>query len=579
MQTSNSHSFFHDLRSRELNGFRVRKRAHISDVASGINEIGAVAVEHRGEETPPLAISFCKTSKNSHILAVSDEDGYVSLFDTHRKLSSSSSHQENADKARVCDWVAHHNAVFDLCWIKEDTQILTASGDQTMKVWDVQERKCIGVLSGHTGSVKSMCSHPSNPDIIISGSRDGSFALWDLRCNFSSKSWNRELCIGSTAMVKRAHLSPQAKRIRRSKAASMSITSVLYLKDEVSIASAGAVDSILKFWDTRNLKSVVTQTSPHPQSTAKERRLHGISSLSQDLNGVFLSASCMDNRIYLYNVLQLEKGPLRSFSGCRIESFFVKSAISPDAAHIISGSSDGCAYLWQVNKPQEDPLKLESHDGEVTAVDWCSFEVGKMATSSDDFTVRIWNTQSSYCSSTRSPSSIRRRVMAIPSAECNKLMNNESSCLTKDPDSLFPSNEVLVQSSSSNTISMPTISTPESQKKKLFSAHILLWIKGLRIEKQAHHSFPDCRGCIGNIIKQDTGGLLDYYISSIFTSGVHVNLALDKYLSNWERVHCACKDIEHFWSSCLKSLLLIHEYENHQHPASRLHFATQNLTL
>ena len=38
----------------------VRKRAHISDVASGINEIGAVAVEHRGEETPPLAISFCK---------------------------------------------------------------------------------------------------------------------------------------------------------------------------------------------------------------------------------------------------------------------------------------------------------------------------------------------------------------------------------------------------------------------------------------------------------------------------------------------------------------------------------------
>lgn len=94
MQTSNSHSFFHNLRSRELNGFRghlslslsvslhacnyhltfctsiififycwfgsVRKRAHISDVASGINEIGAVAVEHRGEETPPLAISFCK---------------------------------------------------------------------------------------------------------------------------------------------------------------------------------------------------------------------------------------------------------------------------------------------------------------------------------------------------------------------------------------------------------------------------------------------------------------------------------------------------------------------------------------
>lgn len=39
---------------------------------------------------------FWQTNKNSHILAVSDEDGYVSLFDTHCKLSSSSSHQENA---------------------------------------------------------------------------------------------------------------------------------------------------------------------------------------------------------------------------------------------------------------------------------------------------------------------------------------------------------------------------------------------------------------------------------------------------------------------------------------------------
>lgn len=29
-------------------------------------------------------------------------------------------------------------------------------------------------------------------------------------------------------------------------------------------------------------------------------------------------------RIYLYNMLQLEKGPISSFSGCRIASFFIK---------------------------------------------------------------------------------------------------------------------------------------------------------------------------------------------------------------------------------------------------------------
>lgn len=34
--------------------------------------------------------------------------------------------------------------------------------------------------------------------------------------------------------------------------------------------------------------------------------------------------SKMSFRIYLYNVLQLEQGPVKTFSGCRIDSFFVK---------------------------------------------------------------------------------------------------------------------------------------------------------------------------------------------------------------------------------------------------------------
>ncbi|XP_034208005.1 U5 small nuclear ribonucleoprotein 40 kDa protein-like isoform X2 [Prunus dulcis] len=171
---------------------------------------------------------------------------------------------------------------------------MTASGDHNnIKVWDIQEKKCTAILMGHTGSVKSLCPHPTNPEIIVSGSRDGSFALWDMRCNSSSKNIHGEIAICSTAVVKGAHLFPRAKRVRRRKAASMSITPVLYLKDEVSIATAGAVDSIVKFWDTRSLKNVVTQTSPHLESTEK-------------------------------------------------------SIISPDAAHILSGSSDGNAYIWQV---------------------------------------------------------------------------------------------------------------------------------------------------------------------------------------------------------------------------------------
>ncbi|CAL5443218.1 unnamed protein product [Camellia sinensis] len=124
MESSKSLSFFQDIRSREVNGFRVRKRPYPDNDLSKFTQTGAVVVEHNGNHRPPMALSFCKTSKNSHIIVVTDEDGYISLFNTRLKFSSSSTFQENSEKARVNEWVAHENAIFDVCWIKgSDTRI------------------------------------------------------------------------------------------------------------------------------------------------------------------------------------------------------------------------------------------------------------------------------------------------------------------------------------------------------------------------------------------------------------------------------------------------------------------------
>ncbi|CAG7872635.1 unnamed protein product, partial [Brassica rapa] len=455
MENSRSRSVFVDIGLRELNGFRVRKRPFFADSELVCREIAGVAVEHDGYRTPPLAVSFCKSSRNSQVFAVSDEDGHVSLFNSNHKFASSATHQENTDNARFRDWTAHNNAVFDVSWIKDDSCLLTASGDQTIKVWDVEENKCTGVLIGHTGTVKSMCSHPTNSDLLVSGSRDGCFALWDLRCK--STSHKEEFCINSTGMVKGAHLSPLSKRIGRRKAASSSITSVLYLKDEITIATAGAPDSALKFWDTRKLKVPIAQASPQSDATnTKEKRAHGIVSLSQDSSGTFLTASCKDNRIYLYNILQLDKGPVQSFSGCRIDSFFIRTMISPDGEHILSGSSDGDAYIWQVNKPHVDPTVLKGHDKEVTAVDWSSSEIGKVVTASDDFTVRLWNIETSRCSNanlTASESRVKRRVTSLSNTEAKERLETN-----KEPES--------PQKHLSDNQSMPNIRTPEAQTKK-----------------------------------------------------------------------------------------------------------------
>ncbi|CAI9752624.1 unnamed protein product [Fraxinus pennsylvanica] len=139
-----------------------------------------------------------------------------------------------------------------------------------IKVWDTQEKKCIRALMGNTGSVKLLV-----PILLLrlrpaSGSRDGSFDLWDTRC---SDITSHKLCVSPiTTIINNtceAHLSRGRRWLRRGKAESMSITSVLYLEDEVSIAMAGAVDSVIKFWDTRHLKGPVTQACPYYESSAK----------------------------------------------------------------------------------------------------------------------------------------------------------------------------------------------------------------------------------------------------------------------------------------------------------------------
>ncbi|KAL5210150.1 hypothetical protein ABZP36_005773 [Zizania latifolia] len=496
-----SPSFFGSLRAREISGagaprVSAARLPYLADLSSdpGGRGSGVISVEHTGDPAIPFAISFCKAERISHLLAVADEDGYVGLYDTRRRLPSSSSYLERSAETKMSDWVAHNNAIFDVCWIKEGSQLLTASGDQTVKIWTVEDKKCLGVLSGHTGSVKTLSCHSSNPELIVSGSRDGSFALWDLRCDPKNPNGHRESCLMSSAVVKQAHSPVQMNRTRsRSKVASTSITSVLYLKDDISIATSGAADNVVKIWDTRNLKLPVSNRSSHAATQPLEGVKHGISCLSQDSYGAYISASCMDNRIYLYSVLHADKGPIKVYTGSKIESFFVKSAISPDGTHILGGSSDGNVYLWQVDRPESGPIILEGHEGETTSVDWydlhtmaafmeilptiacstfnmdftifrCASEVGKIATSSDDSKVRVWNTVRRVCPNISSPTVIRKRITA-PNTGCMSVSHDHE--LASTSSDVVP----CISADGSRSPLQPRVlefGTPESAKKRPF---------------------------------------------------------------------------------------------------------------
>ena len=54
-----------------------------------------------------------------------------------------------------------------------------ASGDRTVRVWDVAAAKCVAVLTGHTDEVFSAAFHPDGNRLASAG-RDRAIWLWDL---------------------------------------------------------------------------------------------------------------------------------------------------------------------------------------------------------------------------------------------------------------------------------------------------------------------------------------------------------------------------------------------------------------
>lgn len=208
---------------------------------------------------------------------------------------------------------------------------MTASGDQTIRLWDIsiagagssaagQRRAGTELLTcrGHTGSVKSVCARPNDRFVFASASRDGNVHIYDSRQG------------GSPAMTLRGVHAPSCAPAKRKRVGSLrgtgthGVTAVLYLMDERNVlATAGGTDGAVKLWDSRlggaarGRSSSSRATGGLPGPTAPlctllpdrgSDRHHGITCLAIDGEGGRLLASSTDNAVYCYDTVRPESG-------------------------------------------------------------------------------------------------------------------------------------------------------------------------------------------------------------------------------------------------------------------------------
>lgn len=96
---------------------------------------------------------------------------------TTRRKSMPTIHEQFDPGFNIREIKAHTDQILALDFDLPFGTMVSASRDDTVKVWDLNAGRCIGSLDGHTASVRAL---QVEDNILVTGSADATVRLWDL---------------------------------------------------------------------------------------------------------------------------------------------------------------------------------------------------------------------------------------------------------------------------------------------------------------------------------------------------------------------------------------------------------------
>jgi len=234
----------------------------------------------------------------------------------------------------------HTDAVSSAVFSPDGERILTASYDQTARVWDLSGKQ-LGTLQGHTEIVNSAVFSPDGQR-ILTASADHTARVWNLS--------GKELATlqGHTGVVLSAVFSPDGQRIL-----------------------TASYDQTARVWDLSG-KQLMTLKG----HTA------AVNSAVFSPDGQRILTASDDNTARVWD---LSGKQLATLQGHTAEVW--SAVFSPDGQRILTASYDQTARVWDLSGKQ-----LATLQGHTDAVNSAVFSPDgqRILTASDDKTARIW---------------------------------------------------------------------------------------------------------------------------------------------------------------------------------------------
>jgi small GTP-binding protein len=275
-----------------------------------------------------------------------------------------------------------HTSLVTSVAVLSDDRVVSASSDQTLKVWDIKTGKEIKTLKGHTAPVWSVAV--LSDDRVVSASWDKTLKVWDIKTGKEiitlkgHTGWVYSVAVLSDDRVVSA--SPDktlkvwdiktGKEIKTLKGHTGAVWSVTVLSDDRVVSASS--DQTLKVWDIKTGKEIKTLKGHTAQVLS-------VAALSADR---VVSASSDQT----FKVWDIKTGKeIKTLKG---HTGLVYSVAVLSADRVVSASYDQTLKVWDI-KTGKEIKTLKGHTAPVLSVAVLSDD--RVVSASSDQTLKVWD--------------------------------------------------------------------------------------------------------------------------------------------------------------------------------------------
>ncbi|CAK1550293.1 unnamed protein product [Leptosia nina] len=250
---------------------------------------------------PSTWVMACAYAPSGNMLAAGGLDNKVTVF----PLGGTAGEEDGATRKRT---VATHTSYMSCCLFPNtDRQMLTGSGDGTCALWDIESGQLLQSFQGHSADVMSLDLAPSEMgDTFVSGGCDRGVLVWDMRSGHAVQAFD-------------THLSD--------------VNSVRFHPAGDAVAS-GSDDSTCRLFDLRADREIARYS--------KESIIFGANAVEWSVSGRLLFAGYGDYTACAWDALRATRLALLPGHEHRLSAL----RLAPDGTALATASWDATLRIW-----------------------------------------------------------------------------------------------------------------------------------------------------------------------------------------------------------------------------------------